>query len=144
MLHAAILGYQLLGSLLPHSRATGYVVNLVAHERKQVYNLRGALQSVTRTNLLRPAHLEIAAAIPWLVLENVRRHQLPEVLVRRHHIGRETLLLRLTGQCADHVVSLESVAHHHRDVVRLDDALYVRYRQLYVLWSLSPLALVLL
>ena len=63
----------------------------------------------------------------WSVHKHILLHQLTVVFVGSEHIGLNTLLASLGGQCADDVVSLKSLHFEHRNVVSLQDALDNRY-----------------
>ena len=135
-------GDELGGGLLAHARAAGYVVDLVAHERQQVYHLAGIGYAIFLADLLFAAHLDVLAAQGWLVLQDLSRDELSEVLVGRHHVDGESLRGGAGGEGADDVVGLVAGHLHQRYAVCVHNLLYHRYGGADVLGHLLSLGLV--
>ena len=78
----------------------------------------------------------------WSEYEYVVAHQLSVVLVWCEHIGLDAGGTSLSCERTDDIVCLETVHLQHRNVHRLNDALYDRHRSTDVFGSLLTLCLV--
>lgn len=83
---------------------------------QDVYHLIDALHLPLLQHLGNTQNLSVASLSARPVQEGVLRHQLGEVLVRRHHVGGEALGFGPLGQGADHVVGLPPGHPDHGDV----------------------------
>ncbi len=113
---AAELLHQLHGGLLADPRYAGDVVHRIAHQSEDVLHLFGALQAPPSADLLRPEHLWWSTSSSGFVHQDLVRHQLPEILVRRDHVRGVAFLLGLLRQGSDHVIGLITIGLEDRDV----------------------------
>ncbi len=140
--HAAILLDQRRRRLLAEAGDARDVVHRVTHQRQDVHHLLRALDAPLRAHLRHAQDLHIRALPARLVNAHRVRHELAEVLVRRHHERLEALPLRALRQDADDVIRLVAVPRQQRDAHRRAQAVDLRDGARDVLRHLLPLRLV--
>ena len=142
VLHRAIFGNQLCGSLLAHAGAPGHIVGGVAFEGKEVYHLSRRTYAVALAHLLRAAHLEALPLDSGAVHIHAVGNELAIVFVGRHHVGGEAVGLGAARQSADNIVGLISGHFYYRDTEGLENSLDIGYCHGYILGLLVAPGLV--
>ncbi len=125
VLQRAILRHQLERRFRTHAGNARNVVGGIAGKPEDVAHLIDARNAPLCQHFRDAERFRPVAHARGPVLEHMLGHELPEILVRRHHVGREAFLLRLAGQRADKVVGLVAVQLQHRQVERADQFLDV-------------------
>ena len=121
--HAAKLLNQIGGRLLPHSRASGYVVGGVSHEAQDVDDLSGILNAPFLAHLVRTHSGPVALAYGRTQHGDALGDELPVVLVGRDHDGLNALFVSLMSQGADDVVGFVSGHFQDGDAIGLQNLL---------------------
>src|SRR5207249_6816565 len=103
------------------ARHAGNVVGGVAPQADDVDQLIRSLDTPFCADFPKPKNLGGVSHSTGLVDENLSRDELAEVLVRRHHVGFEALILGAAHQRADDVVGLEAVASQYRDIEGIEE-----------------------
>ena len=93
--HATVLPDQSCGGLFPDAWNARNVVGGIAPKTQNVNQLLGFLDAIAFADLFRPPHLRRFTEFGRFVKQNLVRNELPEVLVRGHHISCKTLLFSL-------------------------------------------------
>ena len=125
ILDAAVLDDQFAGGLLADAGHTRDVVRRVAPQADDVDDLLRPLHAPLFADLGQAENFGGIAHASGLVDEGLFGDELAEVLVRRHHVALEVLLLRAPDQCADDVVGLVPVAGQHRNSEAFEQSAHV-------------------
>ena len=126
---ASELGYQFLGSLFAHARASGDVVGGVAHQPQHINDLSRRLDVELGFHFRYAHHFEFLVAVFGTVHEDVVRYQLPVVFIGRHHVSGDALPSGFGGKGSDDVIGFVSAYLKNGDAVGTDDVFYNRHRE---------------
>ena len=129
-------------SLFTHAWTTRNVVGSIAHESEQVDDLTGVLYTIFFAHFLLSQKLEILGFGVGLVHPHVRPHELPIILVGRHHENADFIGRKPPCQGTNYVVCLEFGNLNDRDVVGLENFLDDRYCEADALGRFFALCLV--
>ncbi len=138
VLQRAILRDELHRGLLAYPGHARNVVGRVAHQRQHLHHLLGARHAPPGLDLRQPQNLRPVPAPRRLEDKIVRADQLPEILVRRDHVGLEALPLRAPHQRADEIIRLEAIQGQRGNIERLEHPPHVRQRGAQILRHLLP------
>ena len=126
-----------------NARHARNIVGGIAHQAEQINHLRGTLNPPLRHHFFGAEHFRDIAHPGRFVDKSLFRDQLPEILVRRHHVRGEPLRLGRPHQRADDVVSLATVAFQDRDIESLQQTAHMRERGAEILGHCLPLRFIL-
>ena len=119
--------HQLAGTLLADARHAGNIVRGIAPQRQHVAHERRIVESVMCADGVAVDDLDAVALL--LVELAAGAHELPVILVGRHHEDLVPFGGSLLRQGTDHVVGLESLDFEHRHAHRIQNPLDIGDRQ---------------
>ena len=128
--------------LLAHTGDAGDIVHRITHQSQYIDDLAHLLYPPFGADLCRPEDLEITALVGRLVYLDAVADQLSVILVRCDHVHVVAGLLRLLGQCPDHVIGLKAMGLNDGDVQSGDDAPDIRERGEQVFGGLLAVGLI--
>ncbi len=116
---------EFLRGLLADAGHAGDVVRRVAPEAEDVPHLVGPHDAPLRQHLGHAEDFGVVALARGTVDEDMLVNELAEILVGRHHVGREIFFDGLAGERANDVVGFVAVEFEHGQVEGADEALDV-------------------
>ena len=142
ILHRAPLLHQLAGTLFADARHAGNIVRRIAPQGENVAHEHRIVDTVFGADRLAIDDLDTSFGTFLFVYPTVVAHQLPVVLIGRHHINVVTRRNTLLREGADHVVGLVALDLQHRDTHGVEHPFDIRHREEDILGRLGPVGLV--
>ena len=133
VLHGAILRDQFPGADLSHAGHALDVVGGVAPDGENVDDMLGIRDAVGLAQARLVEDLGLTAAFSGFVLVDMVVDNLPQVLVRGHHVNVKAPQRLSRCHRPDHVVRLESRLHQHGNLQRFENLLQGLQRGMYQL-----------